>query len=89
MINNNDNNYSYSILCFQRALQLVHYVICNLQSCCYAKSVLGFALFLSVSLETFFRQREKSEGQREGWSVQVHTAKQRRAASFPAEDRMR
>lgn len=69
VINNNDNNYSYSILCFQRALQLVHYVIFNLHSGSWAMSV---AL---VCLNVFI-ERETLEKQRGGWSFQVPGARQ-------------
>lgn len=52
MINNNDNNYSYSILCFQRALQLVHYVIFNLGSGSCAMSISFVCLNVFIERET-------------------------------------
>lgn len=68
MINNNVNNYSYSILCFQRALQLVHYVIFNVHSCYSAKSVLGFFVVVCFC-NSLFMERKKSEEQRRAEAV--------------------
>lgn len=93
VINNNDNNYSYSILCFQRALQLVHYLIFNLHSVSCAMSVA--LVWLNVFIE-----RETSEKQRGGlkfssswstavWKVKMDNELERRMRWEVGEERSR
>lgn len=57
VINNNDNNYSYRILCFQRTLQPAHYVIFNLHRGPCALSVVLVCLNVFVERETLEEQR--------------------------------
>lgn len=68
MINNNDNNYSYRILCFQRALQLAHYVIFNLHSGSCVLSVVLVCLNVFIERETWEEQRGGLEFSR-SWST--------------------
>lgn len=79
MINTNDDNYFSSILCFQRPLRPIGYVILNPHGRCHATSVLCDCLnvFTDVGISEEQRGAAEVSGSHStarwgGWKVKLH-----------------